>query len=61
MAHSCTQVTCRVVIKGGEHEEAVLCTSSKTYAIKYVETTNLQLLVAPAAAVRGVGCMHAVA
>ncbi len=38
-----------MVIKGGrEHgEEAVLCTSTKTFALKYVETTNMQLLIAP--------------
>ncbi|MEW5314184.1 MAG: hypothetical protein WDW38_005699 [Sanguina aurantia] len=36
-----------VSIKGSEHEEAVLCTATKTFALKYVETTNLQLLVEP--------------
>lgn len=36
-----------VVIKGREDEEAVLCTSRHTYAMKLVETTNLQLLVQP--------------
>ncbi|GAX81990.1 hypothetical protein CEUSTIGMA_g9418.t1 [Chlamydomonas eustigma] len=35
------------VIKGGENDEAVLCTRMKTYALKYVETTNMQLLVSP--------------
>ncbi|KAJ9506644.1 hypothetical protein QJQ45_003728 [Haematococcus lacustris] len=37
----------RVVIKGAESEEAVLCSCNKTYALKYVETTNTQLLVQP--------------
>jgi hypothetical protein len=37
----------RVLIKGGQHDEAVLCTSNKTYSLKYVETTNMQLLIAP--------------
>ncbi|GIL64365.1 hypothetical protein Vafri_18331 [Volvox africanus] len=36
-----------VVIKGGEEDEAVLVTSCRTYAMKLVETTNLQLLVGP--------------
>ncbi|KXZ53306.1 hypothetical protein GPECTOR_7g1200 [Gonium pectorale] len=36
-----------VVVKGAEDEEAVLCTSQRTYAMKLVETTNLQLLVRP--------------
>ncbi|EFJ40141.1 hypothetical protein VOLCADRAFT_108324 [Volvox carteri f. nagariensis] len=36
-----------VVIKGGEEEEAVLVTSCRTYSMKLVETTNLQLLVGP--------------
>ncbi|KAL6761323.1 sister chromatid cohesion protein Dcc1 [Haematococcus lacustris] len=36
-----------VVIKGAESEEAVLCSCNKTYALKYVETTNTQLLVQP--------------
>lgn len=39
--------TCRVVIKGSADEEAILCTSSKTFLLKYVETSNAQLLVAP--------------
>jgi hypothetical protein len=38
---------CRTIIKGGENDEAVLCTRIKTYALKYVETTNMQLLVPP--------------
>ncbi|GLC39275.1 hypothetical protein PLESTB_001648800 [Pleodorina starrii] len=36
-----------VVIKGGEDDEAVLVTSCRTYGMKLVETTNLQLLVGP--------------
>ncbi|PNH07364.1 putative sister chromatid cohesion protein DCC1 [Tetrabaena socialis] len=36
-----------VVIKGKEDDEAVLCTANKTYGMKLVETTNLQLLVQP--------------
>lgn len=52
MLHA-TSVSCSVVIKGSEGDEAVLCTGSLTYALKYVETTNLQLLVDPSAEV---GC-----
>ena len=37
----------RVVIKGTEDAEAVLCTKTATYAIKTVETTNSILLVPP--------------
>lgn len=44
--HKCPALN-SVVIKGGEEEEAVLCTSKKTFAMKLVETTNLQLLVRP--------------
>ncbi len=36
-----------MVIKGGEDDEAVLVTSCRTYGMKLVETTNLQLLVGP--------------
>lgn len=37
-----------VVIKGPQADnEAVMCTGNKTYALKYVETTNSQLLVQP--------------
>ena len=36
---------CSLCLKGAEGEEAVLCSSSKTYAVKTVETTNLVLLV----------------
>ncbi|KAG1668136.1 hypothetical protein FOA52_005128 [Chlamydomonas sp. UWO 241] len=42
-----------VVLKGGANDEAVLCTSSKTFAVKLVETTNLQMLVDPSAEVTG--------
>lgn len=38
---------CRVVIKGGDRDDAVVCTQDKTYALKYVETTNLLLLIPP--------------
>lgn len=34
-------------IKGQPHEDAVLCTSSATYALKHVETTNALLLIPP--------------
>lgn len=37
----------RVLIKGGKGDDAVLCTSSKTYALKLVETTNSLLLLPP--------------
>jgi hypothetical protein len=36
-----------VVIKGGHGDDAVLCTVDKTFALKYVETTNALLLVPP--------------
>lgn len=35
----------RLFLKGAPGEEAVLCSSSKTYAVKNVETTNLVLMV----------------
>lgn len=38
---------CRACIKGQPDDEAVLCTSSATYALKHVETTNTLLLVPP--------------
>lgn len=37
----------RVVIKGAPDEDAVMCTEDKTFALKLVETTNLQLLLPP--------------
>ncbi|GLJ26416.1 hypothetical protein SUGI_0509390 [Cryptomeria japonica] len=37
----------RVTIRGSPDEEALLCTSSKTYAIKFVSTTNSVLLLPP--------------
>lgn len=37
----------RVVLKGQPDEEMVMCTSSKTYALKHVETSNALLLVPP--------------
>ncbi|XP_031490670.1 uncharacterized protein LOC116257816 [Nymphaea colorata] len=37
----------RVVIRGEPDEEAVLCTSSKTYALKFVSTSNSVFLVPP--------------
>ncbi|KAF6256903.1 sister chromatid cohesion protein Dcc1 [Scenedesmus sp. NREL 46B-D3] len=37
----------QVLIKGGKGDDAVLCTSSKTYALKLVETTNSLLLLPP--------------
>jgi len=36
-----------VVIKGGQGDDAVLCTDDKTFALKYVETTNTLLLLPP--------------
>lgn len=38
----------RVVIKGGENDDLVLCSDDRTYALKYVETTNTLLMVLPA-------------
>lgn len=38
---------CSVVIKGATQEDAVLCTSDKTFALKLVETTNTLLLLPP--------------
>jgi sister chromatid cohesion protein DCC1 len=37
----------RLTIKGGPDDEAVLCTSAATYAIKYVSTSNTVLLIPP--------------
>ena len=39
--------SCRVVVKGGMDDEAVLCTKAKTFALKHVETSNVQLLIPP--------------
>jgi hypothetical protein len=36
-----------VVIKGASEDDAVLCTSDKTFALKHVETTNALLLLPP--------------
>ena len=41
-----------VVVKGAPEEEAVLCTSSRTFLLKQVETSNSLLLVPGAAAPR---------
>lgn len=38
----------RLTIKGEKDDEAVLCTSSTTYAVKYVSTSNTVLLIPPA-------------
>ncbi|RDX75611.1 Sister chromatid cohesion protein DCC1 [Mucuna pruriens] len=38
----------RVVLRGKPDEDAVLCTQSKTYAMKFVGTSNSVLLVPPA-------------
>ena len=46
-----------VVIKGAPADEAVLCTASKTYVLKQVETSNTLLLIPPA--VRHVRCAGA--
>ncbi|KAL9228796.1 hypothetical protein vseg_004336 [Gypsophila vaccaria] len=37
----------RVSLRGEPHEEAVLCTQSKTYAVKFVGTSNSVFLVPP--------------
>ena len=37
----------RVVMKGQGHEELVMCTLNKTYALKHVETSNALLLLPP--------------
>ncbi|XP_052192174.1 uncharacterized protein LOC127801272 [Diospyros lotus] len=37
----------RVTIRGEHNEEAVLCTQSKTYAVKFVGTSNTVLLIPP--------------
>ncbi|WIA31014.1 hypothetical protein OEZ86_001054 [Tetradesmus obliquus] len=37
----------QVLIKGDKGDDAVLCTSNKTYALKLVETTNSLLLLPP--------------
>lgn len=37
----------RLTIKGEKDDEAVLCTSSTTYAVKYVSTSNTVLLIPP--------------
>ncbi|GBF89216.1 sister chromatid cohesion DCC1 [Raphidocelis subcapitata] len=39
-----------VVVKGGPGDDAVLCTGDRTYALKYVETTNTLLMLPPDAA-----------
>ncbi|XP_014500267.1 sister chromatid cohesion protein DCC1 isoform X2 [Vigna radiata var. radiata] len=38
----------RVVLRGQPDEDAVLCTQSKTYAMKFVGTSNSVLLIPPA-------------
>eukprot|EP00250_Pteridium_aquilinum_P006628 c16506_g1_i1 orf=104-1282(-) len=38
---------CGVAIRGGLNDEAVLCTSSHTYAIKFVMTSNTVLVMPP--------------
>lgn len=35
----------RIVIKGSRNDEAVLCTDSKTFALKNLEISNTVLLV----------------
>ncbi|XP_047951178.1 sister chromatid cohesion protein DCC1 [Salvia hispanica] len=37
----------RVTLRGQPDEDAVLCTSSKTYAVKFVGTSNSMLLIPP--------------
>ena len=44
---TCIYVCFRLTIKGDLNEEAVLCTASTTYAIKYVSTSNTVLLIPP--------------
>lgn len=38
---------CRVTFRGQPDEEAVLCTPSKTYAVKFVGTSNTVFLIPP--------------
>ena len=38
-------LVCRVTVKGAPDEEAVLCTSKATFALKHVETTNSLFIV----------------
>jgi len=45
-----------VVIKGAGQEDAVLCTSNKTFALKLVETTNTLLLLPPQQVCRQTTC-----
>ncbi|XP_024542638.1 sister chromatid cohesion protein DCC1-like [Selaginella moellendorffii] len=53
----------RLSIKGGVEEEAVLCTSRTTYALKFVSTSNTMLLVPPGEAGDGGsgGALHVIA
>jgi len=44
-----------VVIKGAPADEAVLCTASKTFVLKQVETSNTLLLIPPAVRLRRSG------
>lgn len=37
----------RVILRGQPNEDAVLCTSSKTYAVKFVGTSNSVFLIPP--------------
>ena len=61
-APAAAAAACRLHLKGAPGEEAVLCSGSKTFAVKTVETTNLLLLVpeeqtaAVEAAVEALGC-----
>ncbi|XP_057773609.1 uncharacterized protein LOC130992870 [Salvia miltiorrhiza] len=43
----------RVTLRGQPDEDAVLCTSSKTYAVKFVGTSNSVLLIPPSDDVSG--------
>ncbi|KAH9308279.1 hypothetical protein KI387_036190, partial [Taxus chinensis] len=48
----------RVTIRGNFDEEALLCTPSKTYAIKFVSTTNSVFLMPPRGFISQEGSLH---
>ncbi|KAI9206981.1 sister chromatid cohesion protein Dcc1 [Polychytrium aggregatum] len=37
----------RIIIKGGEDDEATLCTDTQTFAVKEVQTSNTLLMICP--------------
>lgn len=50
-------MSCSLSFKGSPHEEAVLCSSDRTFAVKNVETSNLVLLIEPPQDEGGAGCV----